>query len=445
MDLDERLTHVSVVGAAGKMGSGIVVLMAQEMARLSYLPEHKDRVFRLNAVDLDPVALRGLQDYVHVQLTKAGEKSTVALRQLYADRPDLVENGEIIQEFVQRAASMVWPSTDLDAIKGSRLVFEAIVEKIPVKLEVFGRMKQLCHEDAYYFTNTSSIPITTLDEQAELQGRVIGYHFYNPPTVQRLVEVIRGKGTTDAVNQVATDLGKRLRKQLFPAADVAGFIGNGHFIRDGNHGLSEAERLAGEMGWPRALYILNRVSQDWLLRPMGIFQLIDYVGVDVFKFIQDVMDRYLDEPLTHPVIDRLVELEVLGGQRPNGSQKPGILTYEKGITAVYDLDRKEYMPLDPDGWTKEADEYLGALPDQFRPWKALLMAPDKEARLQAHFDQVATGKNPGCQLARAYLQRSREIGQQLVDSGVAASAEDLNGVLLSGFYHVFGPINQYCT
>ncbi len=442
MDLDGRLTHVSVIGAGGKMGSGIALLLAEEMARLSLRPEHRGKVFRLDAIDVDPVALKGLQDYIHDQALKTAEKSAVSLRALYADRPDLVDNEEIIEDYVSRVRSLVWPSTDLAAARGSMLVFEAIVEKIPVKVDVFRKLKEICHPEAFFFTNTSSVPIGLLDREAGLDGRILGLHFYNPPPVQRLVEVIRAERTRDDVAAAATEVGKRLRKTLIPSADVAGFIGNGHFIRDGLHGLAEAERLARDEGWPRAIYMVNRVTQDWLLRPMGIFQLIDYVGIDVFKFIQGVMDQFLDEKLTHPVIDRMVGLGVLGGQNPDGSQKPGFFRYEKGRpTAVYDLEKKSYVPLE--SFTAEADRKLGTLPEGYRPWKALVGAADRDQATAAHFRKIAAAKDLGSQLARSYFGRSREIATALVERGVAARAEDVNGVLTSGFYHLYGPINDY--
>lgn len=443
MDLDQRLGFASVIGAAGKMGSGITLLLAQEMARLSLLPENKGKLFRLVAVDLDPLALRGLQGYIRSQALKAAEKSAVSLRALYADRADLVENAEIIQDFADRVVSMVWPTTDLTAVAGSQLVFEAIVEKVEVKTTVYRQLKALCPE-AFFFTNTSSVPIGLIDREAGLEGRLLGVHFYNPPPVQKLVEIIRAASTRDEVVAAATELGRRMRKTLIPANDVAGFIGNGHFIRDGNHGLSEAAALAGRHGWPQAIYMVNRVSQDWLLRPMGIFQLIDYVGIDVFKFIQDIMTRYLGETLTHPVIETMIGKKVLGGQNADGSQKPGFFTYEKGRpVAACDPEKGAYTPLDP-SWTAGADALLGPLPQGFRPWKALLGAPDKAAALESHFTQLAGLQTPGGDMARAYLLRSREIGLKLVKDGVALNPEGVNGVLESGFYHLYGPINDFC-
>jgi len=90
MTYDERLQNVSVLGAAGKMGSGILLLTAIEMADLSLKPENKGKTFVLNAIDVSPVGLSGLMNYLRDQVRKAAEKKTVLLRQLYADRDDLV-------------------------------------------------------------------------------------------------------------------------------------------------------------------------------------------------------------------------------------------------------------------------------------------------------------------------------------------------------------------
>jgi 3-hydroxyacyl-CoA dehydrogenase len=73
------------------------------------------------------------------------------------------------------------------------------------------------------------------------------------------------------------------------------------------HGIAEMERLAKEHGFPEAVYMINRVSQDWLIRPMGIFQLIDYVGVDVFQCILSVMNRFIEgEDLHSDLVDRIL-------------------------------------------------------------------------------------------------------------------------------------------
>ena len=100
MDLDERLENVAVIGAAGKMGSGIGALIAQEVAKLKIKPDKKDKIFRLYLIDVNEKALDGLRNYIKAIATKGAEKGIVMLREAYKDREDLVENGDIIKEFV---------------------------------------------------------------------------------------------------------------------------------------------------------------------------------------------------------------------------------------------------------------------------------------------------------------------------------------------------------
>jgi len=443
MDLSERLQNVAVLGAAGKMGSGISLLLAKELARTRLSPEGQGKVYRLALIDVSEGALDGLMSYLRAQLLKLAEKSVADLRTLYADRADLVENGDMIQEFVSSALSLARPSTDMGVIGGARLVFEAVFENEKLKIDLLSKARKLADPDAWYLTNTSSIPIGGLDRKLELGGRIVGYHFYNPPAVQKLLELITSKDTLPELKQAGAALAKRLGKKVFPANDIAGFIGNGHFMRDGLHAIAEADRLRKGGDWAEALYKMNRVSQEWLIRPMGIFQLIDYVGVDVTQMILGVMNTYLPgEKLQSDFIDALVQKQVLGGQRHDGSQKDGILKYEKGRpVAVYELSKGEYVPFS--ALAGKADGELGPLPDGYRPWKALLMDRGKDKTLEAHFAALREMKTEGAALAMSYLKASKAIGEKLVADGVANGPEDVNGVLTNGFYHLYGPINDY--
>ncbi len=445
MELAERYQDVGVIGAAGKMGSGIALLLSQHMATLKLSPEGRGKRFKLTCMDVNDEALDGLRSYLAGQLKRAAEKTTVALRAAYADRPDLVENAEIIDAFMQDALGLVRFTTELSALTECRMVFEAIAENIDLKVKVYRQLNDLCGSDTWYFTNTSSIPIGLLDKEVGLQGRIIGYHFYNPPAVQRLLELITSDDTrpdlVEASKQVAADL----RKIVIPANDIAGFIGNGHFMRDGLHGIAQMERLAKEHVFPEAVYMVNRVSQDWLIRPMGIFQLIDYVGIDVFQCILSVMNRFIEgEDLHSDLIDRLMESGVRGGQNPDGSQKDGFLKYEKGRpVGVYNLATGDYQPMD-EAWTGKLDALLGPLPEGHAPWRALTRDAAKGEKLAAYFANMMKDDTLGAKLGRTYLKRSKEIGQHLIDMKVAANAEDVNGVLMNGFFHLYGPINDYC-
>ena len=444
MELVERYQDVGVIGAAGKMGSGIALLLAQQMAQLKLHPEGAGRLFKLTLMDVDEVGLDGLRAYLATQLTKSAEKMTVGLRALYADRQDLVENGEIIAAFVQDALGVARFTTDLGAMQGAHMVFEAIAENLDLKVKIYGQLKEMCSPETYFFTNTSSIPIGLLDKEVGLDGRIIGYHFYNPPAVQKLLELISGPDTNGDLIEVARQVAQDLRKKVIPANDIAGFIGNGHFIRDGLHGIAETEGLTGEYGFPEAVYMVNRISQDWLVRPMGIFQLIDYVGVDVFQCILNVMNRFIEgEELQSNLIDTLMEKGVRGGQNPDGSQKDGFFHYEGGRpAAVYNLETGQYQALDQ-SWTAKPDSALADLPADYVPWKALVRDPGKAAKLATYFGNLAKDQGLGSRLGLAYLKRSKEIGELLVSSGVANQAEDVNGVLMNGFFHLYGPVNDY--
>ena len=312
-------------------------------------------------------------------------------------------------------------------------------------MKVYKLLKASCASDAYFFTNTSSMPIGLLDKEAGLDGRIVGFHFYNPPAVQKLVEIIRSQATRPDIVAAASrsarppqdphpgERHRRLHRQrpLHPRRPAR---------PRGGRAAREDARVR-----PGALYMVNRVSQDWLVRPMGIFQLIDYVGIDVFKFIQDVMDRFLDgEKLHSDLVDELIERGVLGGQNADGCQKHGLLPLREGqATAVYDLEKGAYRRWIPPG-PAPLDRRSGALPGGAARLEDVSAAtatrmrssPPTSRRSQ---DRHAGGAARGSAL-EALEARSR---RQLVDERGAPRPEDVNGVLTNGFFHLYGPINDY--
>jgi 3-hydroxyacyl-CoA dehydrogenase len=444
MNYDEKLQNVSVLGAAGKMGSGILLLTAVEMADLSLKPENKGKTFCLNAIDVSHEGLAGLMKYLKDQVLKIAEKKTVMLRNLYKDRADLIENEEIIREYVFEVMNIVRPVTTVESAYNSTLVFEAVIENIDLKKKLLTQINENNPNKPWFFSNTSSIPIHVLDDVASLSGRILGFHFYNPPAVQRLVELITTPKNPSEMVEFAKAFAKNLKKVLVPSNDFAGFIGNGHFMRDSLHGIHEVELLAKEMPFTEAVCMINKVSQDFLIRPMGIFQLIDYVGIDVVQFIMKVMNPYLpDEDLHSDLLDKMINLGVKGGQRSDGSQKDGFLKYEKNKpVAIYDPNVKGYVNVSE--FQVKCDEKLGALPASWKPWKVVNFSKDKkEVILTSYFKELQNTKTLGAELARKYHLRSNEIGNKLVSDHVANNKEDVNTVMLTGFFHAFGPVNDY--
>ncbi len=443
MEYTERLSNVTVLGAAGKMGSGILLLSALEVADEMLKPGNRDKHFVVNAVDVTSSALPGLMKYIRAQVLKAAEKKTVQLRKLYAGRMELIENSEIIEAYIDDVMGIIRPGTRIEAAYDSTLIFEAVSENAGLKTRLFRQINENNPNQPWFFTNTSSVPIGGLNMEAELGGRILGFHFYNPPAVQKLVELITIDSNSGEMKQFALQLAKNMRKIVVPSNDIAGFIGNGHFMRDALYGIEQATELAKGMPLHEAIYAINRVSQDFLMRPMGIFQLIDYVGVDVVRFIMNVMNPYMrEEDLHSPLLDRLFDLGVKGGQYADGSQKDGFLKYDKGRpVAVFSPDKGDYIPVS--GFDSKVDAMLGALPGSALTWKNLVKAPDKEAIAARAFNDYKTMGTIGASMALQYARKSREIGMKLVSNGVAATAGDVNTVLLTGFFHAYGPINDF--
>jgi 3-hydroxyacyl-CoA dehydrogenase len=443
MEYSSRLQNVSILGAAGKMGSGILMLTALEMADQMLKPENTGKTFILNAIDLSPQGLTGLLKYLKTQVLKSAEKKIVLLRKVYSGRADLIENSDVIDAYVNDVMSVVRLSGRIESAYDSNLIFEAVSENPELKTKIFRQINENNSNEPWFLTNTSSIPIKELDSNAGLNGRILGFHFYNPPAVQKLVELITTASNSPEIIAFAKTFAVNLRKVVVPSNDIAGFIGNGHFMRDGLYGIQQAQELSKRMPFVQAVYTVNRATQDFLMRPMGIFQLIDYVGLDVMQFIMRVMDPQMKgETLHSALLDELILKGILGGQFSDGSQKDGFLKYEKGkITGVFDPETSSYIALSE--FSQQADEIAGKPPAQVRLWKNLVKSTDKEIFLRSYFTQLAVEQTLASRLAFDYVLNSKAIGLKLVADGVAASAEDVNTVLLTGFFHAYGPINDY--
>ena len=441
MELTRKMENVSVLGAAGKMGSGILVLLSLEMGKLK-IGKKENKEFVLNAIDISHTALVDLLGYVKSQLLKHAEKNVVELREWYKDRDDLTDNEEIINQYVNDVMAMIQTSTRIETTYGSELVFEAIKEDKALKVKLFSQIKQN-NPNAWFLTNTSSIPIGEIEQEAGLNGDIIGYHFYNPPVVQKLLEIIEAENTKPELATFSVDLAKSMRKVIVQSKDVAGFIGNGHFMRDALYALNQAQDLAKSEGWAKAFFMIDTISRDLLVRPMGIFQLIDYVGIDVTRFILESMQpSFPNETLSHSVLNQLFDKDVKGGQHADGSQKDGLFKYQKGrIKEVYDLELGKYIPTEQ--IELDCAVKMGELPTLKIYWKSVVREKNKAEYLQKFFKELHQIDSLGANLAKAYGKNSKAIAQMLVDTNVAKSEADVNTVLETGFFHAYGPINDY--
>lgn len=424
--------HVAVLGAAGKMGSGIALLLLQEMA---FIDEAT-----LTLIDANSDGFPALRRYLRTHLIKFAERSINALRAKYTTQDDLKDNSEIIEDFVTRSLDRVYCATSPEECRGAELVFEAIAEDINIKSEVFCRVEKCAGPNTYYFTNTSSIPISVLAEKSHLSGRLIGFHFYNPPAVQKLLEIIEPKNCDPHLQKIALEIAKRLNKSVVFSNDVAGFIGNGHFIREILGACRQVRKLRSAISSNEALYAVNRITQEFLLRPMGIFQLIDYVGIDVCHHIASIMSTFLGpESFTDSFIDAMLKDGIKGGQHSDGTQKEGFLKYEKGRpVAIYDLQNKMYVPCIGEAWEANFDNKIGLAPEGCYSWKELSKDKESKDKIIQYFRHLWRERTLGAELAQAFLSESRAIAYGLLEAKVARSIADVNTVLQLGFFHLYG-------
>jgi hypothetical protein len=167
------------------------------------------------------------------------------------------------------------------------------------------------------------------------------------------------------------------------------------------------------------------------------------VGIDVVQFILNVMNPFVtDENLHSELLDKMMLQGVKGGQHSSGAQKDGFLKYKGGrMVAVWDIHKQEYVDLEK--FQEECDEMLGDLPDSQVNWKNIMRDPDKETKLINFFNDLKTLDALGAAIAIDYGKRSKEIGLKLVSDNVADQIDHVNTVMLTGFYHAYGPINEY--
>ena len=416
MELENRLRDVAVIGAAGKMGRGIALLLAEHMAG----DGNGTPGPRLTLIDTRQQALGDLEQYMETQLAKRAARS---------GRP------------INNVSSILETTTDPRRAAEAHLVFEALPEVEALKVEALRQLRDWCSPGTWFLSNTSSIPIGELDRQASLEGRVVGFHFYNPPPVQKLLEVIPAASTTPALEAAARQLAIDLGKTVVTSSDVAGFIGNGHFIRECLHALQQIEQLQEREGFPKAVYAVDKASREGLLRPMGIFQVMDYVGVDICAAIMEVMDRYIaKESFVSTTIARMLSAGAKGGQHGDGSQKDGFFRYDGyRITDVYDIETGTYLPLDV---VAEIDEELGDLALPGRCWKELRGHSDVDEQVRSHFEWLRANPGVGANMAIDYFHASKRIATNLLNNGIAACREDIDVVVTTGFQHLYGPLGM---
>ncbi len=171
-----------------------------------------------------------------------------------------------------------------DALSAASVMFEAVPEMLDLKLKLFKIAGAMAPDDALLATNTSSIPVSEIAKVVPKPERVIGMHFFNPPQLMPLVEIVRGQKTSDGYVKAAVDISKKFGKEpVLVNRDVPGFIVNRVLARLLNTSCALVTFGAA------TIESVDSALKYRLGFPMGAFELADYSGIDVFYLVFQAM------------------------------------------------------------------------------------------------------------------------------------------------------------
>jgi 3-hydroxybutyryl-CoA dehydrogenase len=246
---------------------------------------------------------------------------TKALAGVRANLTLMAQHGIGKEADIEPALSRIRTTTDLkEAVEGAHFVVEAVSENLGLKQKIFQDLDSLCPAETLLATNTSVISITEIAEKATNRGRVLGTHFWNPPYLIPLVEVIRGKDTSDRSMDMTFDLMKAIGKHPVRVnKDVPGFVGNRL-----QHALWREAISIVERGIADAATVDECIRFGFGLRlpVLGPLENADMVGTDLTLAIHDYILKHLESsPAPSPILKRKVEQRELGFKTGRGFQE----------------------------------------------------------------------------------------------------------------------------
>jgi len=255
--------QITVIGA-GAMGNGIAHVFAMKN-------------YKVNLVDISQEALDKALKTIEKNLDRMVKKERIS----EADKSATLGN---ITTFTEMS----------EAVKTADLVVEAATENVDLKLKIFAQMDEHAPANVILATNTSSISITQIAAITKRPEQVIGMHFMNPVPVMKLVEVIRGYATSDAVTNTVMEMSKNLGKVPVEVNDYPGFVANRILMPMINEAIITLhEGVAG-------VEEIDTVMKLGMAHPMGPLQLADFIGLDVCLSIMHVLHDGFGNPKYAP-------------------------------------------------------------------------------------------------------------------------------------------------
>ncbi|MHA5077746.1 3-hydroxybutyryl-CoA dehydrogenase [Bacillus anthracis] len=205
-----------------------------------------------------------------------------------------VEKGRMKEEEKEATLNRLTVTLDLDCVKEADLIIEAAVEKMDIKKKIFANLDEIAPEHAILATNTSSLPITEIAAVTKRPEKVIGMHFMNPVPVMKLVEIIRGLATDDAVYETIEDITKKIGKVPVEVNDFPGFVSNRILLPMINEAIYTLyEGVATKEA-------IDEVMKLGMNHPMGPLTLADFIGLDTCLYIMEVLHEGLGDSKYRP-------------------------------------------------------------------------------------------------------------------------------------------------
>ncbi len=258
-----------------------------------------------------PVVLKDIrQEFVDQGLDKARQVTQVQLGQL-VERQKLTED-----QAAEQAADVlgrITGTTSYDGFGDVDFVVEAVPERMDVKQAVFSELDAVTPGHAVLASNTSGLPITEMAIATQRPEQVVGFHFFYPASMMRLIEVVEGEETSEQALRTATAFAQQIRKQPIRCGEVPGFVVN----RILNSAVSEVWRVQDEQGLdPQEI---DRLVQESKAAPMGPYLLTDLLGLDtVLHVARNLRQAYGERFFVSPAMEELVAAGHLGQKTGKG-------------------------------------------------------------------------------------------------------------------------------
>jgi 3-hydroxybutyryl-CoA dehydrogenase len=225
------------------------------------------------------------------------------------------ERGKLTTEQEDEITARLSSSLKLDDFAGCSLIIEAVPEKLELKREIFKKLDAVCGPETLLATNTSSFSVTAIAGAVQKPERVLGTHFFNPPPLMALVEVVQGERTSEESMSRATAIIRRMGKMPVRAKDTPGFIVN----RVARPFYNEALRILAD--GDATVETIDKIMKDAGGFPMGPFELMDLIGNDVnFAATTSLYESFFHDPRFRPspIQQRLVQAGNLGRKTGRG-------------------------------------------------------------------------------------------------------------------------------